>query len=35
MQYICNDKTVRSDAIQAIKDFDAQSPSTQVKKNNN
>ena len=32
MQFICNDKTVRNDTIQNIKDFNQQSLTTQAKK---
>ena len=32
MQIISNDQTVRSDAIQDLKDFNCQSPATQAKK---
>ena len=32
MQVISNDKTVRSDAVQGLKNFNAQSLSTQAKK---
>ena len=32
MRIICNDKTVRSDTIQDLKEFNTQSLTTQVKK---
>ena len=32
MQIICNDKTVRSDTVQDLKDFNSQSLSTRAKK---
>ena len=35
MQFISNDKTVRSDTIQDLKVFSSQSLSTQAKKENN
>ena len=30
MQFICNDKTVRSDTVQVLKDFNSQSSTTQA-----
>ena len=35
MQIISNDKTVRNDTIQDLKDFNSQSLSTRAKKENN
>ena len=35
MQITSNDKTVRSDTIQRLEEFDQQSQTTQVKKGNN
>ena len=32
MQIICNDKTVRSDTVQDLKEFNSQSSTTQAKK---
>ena len=32
MQIICNDKTVRNDRVQDLKEFNSQSLSTQAKK---
>ena len=35
MQFICNDKTVRSDTVQCLNDFDSHSLATQAKKEKN